>query len=159
VRTHTCAPGTSPKLKSLQDLSIRVNPEVTKKVMQHAGGSMDACISICTVTKSSIHRSSRPIPSVEFSPTDGRRMVRALRPNQPSEVSSHDRHESEQTLNRGGTHTFPSPRWYGWRCRRRPWPQEHRHVLDSGSNTRSRAAKAQRMKTIWNIVIHCQSVS
>jgi hypothetical protein len=29
AQTHTWAPGTSPKLKSLQDLSIRVNPEVT----------------------------------------------------------------------------------------------------------------------------------
>jgi hypothetical protein len=37
VRTHTWAPGTSPKLKSLQDLSIRVNPEVTEEVMYHAG--------------------------------------------------------------------------------------------------------------------------
>jgi hypothetical protein len=33
--------------------------------------SMDACISICTVLKSSIHRSSHPIPFVEFSPTNG----------------------------------------------------------------------------------------
>jgi hypothetical protein len=32
--------------------------------------SMDACISICTVAKSSIHRSSHPIPFVEFSPTN-----------------------------------------------------------------------------------------
>jgi hypothetical protein len=31
--------------------------------------SMDACISICTVAKSSIHRSSCPAPSVEFSST------------------------------------------------------------------------------------------
>jgi hypothetical protein len=37
VRTHTCAPVTSPKLKSLQDLSIRVNPEVTEEVMHYAG--------------------------------------------------------------------------------------------------------------------------
>jgi hypothetical protein len=37
VRTHTWAPGTSPKLKYLQDLSIRVNPEVTEEVMHHAG--------------------------------------------------------------------------------------------------------------------------
>jgi hypothetical protein len=37
VRTHTWAPGTSPKLKSLQDLSIRVNSEVTEDVMHHAG--------------------------------------------------------------------------------------------------------------------------
>jgi hypothetical protein len=32
--------------------------------------SMDACISICTVVKSSICRLSRPIPSVEFSLTN-----------------------------------------------------------------------------------------
>jgi hypothetical protein len=32
--------------------------------------SMDACISVCTVAKSSIHRSSHPILSVEFSPTN-----------------------------------------------------------------------------------------
>jgi hypothetical protein len=37
VRTHTWAAGTSPKLKSLQDLIIRVNPEVTEDVMYHAG--------------------------------------------------------------------------------------------------------------------------
>jgi hypothetical protein len=32
--------------------------------------SKDACISICTVAKSSIRRSSHPIPSVEFFPTN-----------------------------------------------------------------------------------------
>jgi hypothetical protein len=32
--------------------------------------SMDACISVCTVAKSSIRRSSHLIPSVEFSPTN-----------------------------------------------------------------------------------------
>jgi hypothetical protein len=37
ARTHTWAPDTSPKLKSLQDLSIRVNLKVTKEVMHHAG--------------------------------------------------------------------------------------------------------------------------
>jgi hypothetical protein len=36
VRTHTWAPGTSPKLKSLQYLSIRVIPKVTEEVMHHA---------------------------------------------------------------------------------------------------------------------------
>jgi hypothetical protein len=36
VRTHTWAPGTSPKLKSLQDLSIRVILEVTEEVVHHA---------------------------------------------------------------------------------------------------------------------------
>jgi hypothetical protein len=37
ARTHTWTPGTSPKVKSLQDLSIRVNPEVTEEVVRHAG--------------------------------------------------------------------------------------------------------------------------
>jgi hypothetical protein len=37
VTTHNWALGTSPKLKSLQDLSIKVNPEVTEEVMHHAG--------------------------------------------------------------------------------------------------------------------------
>jgi hypothetical protein len=37
ARTHTYAPGTSSKLKSLQDLSIKVNAEVTKEVMHHVG--------------------------------------------------------------------------------------------------------------------------
>jgi hypothetical protein len=37
AQTHTWAPGTSPKLKSLQDLSIRVTPKVIKEVVQHAG--------------------------------------------------------------------------------------------------------------------------
>jgi hypothetical protein len=31
---------------------------------------MDVCISVCTVAKSSIYRSSCPIPPVEFSPTN-----------------------------------------------------------------------------------------
>jgi hypothetical protein len=37
VMTHTWAPGTSPELKSLQDLSISVNLEVAKEVMHHVG--------------------------------------------------------------------------------------------------------------------------
>jgi hypothetical protein len=37
ARTHTWTLNTSPKLKSLQDLSIRVNPEVTEEVMHHTG--------------------------------------------------------------------------------------------------------------------------
>jgi hypothetical protein len=37
VRTHTWAPGTSLKLKSLQDLSIRVYPKVIEEVMHNAG--------------------------------------------------------------------------------------------------------------------------
>jgi hypothetical protein len=37
ARTHTWAPGTSPKLKSLQDLSIRVNLKVIEGVVYHVG--------------------------------------------------------------------------------------------------------------------------
>jgi hypothetical protein len=37
LQTHTWAPGTSPNLKSLQDLSIRVNPKVTKEVVDYVG--------------------------------------------------------------------------------------------------------------------------
>jgi hypothetical protein len=44
ARTHTWAHGTSPKLKSLQNLSIKVNPEVTKEVMHHAGLRVDGSV-------------------------------------------------------------------------------------------------------------------
>jgi hypothetical protein len=37
ARTHTWAPDTSPKLKSLQDLNIRVNHEVIEEVVHRAG--------------------------------------------------------------------------------------------------------------------------
>jgi hypothetical protein len=47
VRTHTWAPSTSPKLKSLQDISIRVNPEVTEEVMHHASLGVDGCLHFC----------------------------------------------------------------------------------------------------------------
>jgi hypothetical protein len=85
--------------------------------------SMDAYIAICTVAKSSIFRSSHPIPSVEFFPTDnsedeGKLFVHS----QPSEVRSHHRYECEQTLDGGGTRTYPSLRWYEWRWHRPLWP-------------------------------------
>jgi hypothetical protein len=41
VRTHTWAPGTSPEIKSLQDLSIRINPKVTEEVVYHVGLQID----------------------------------------------------------------------------------------------------------------------
>jgi hypothetical protein len=37
LRTHTWAPSTFPKIKSLQDLSIKVNTEVIEDVVRHAG--------------------------------------------------------------------------------------------------------------------------
>jgi hypothetical protein len=64
ARTHIWAPGTSPKLKSLQDLSIRVNPEVTEEVVHHAGlrvdGSLHLHLHMCRV----IHPSSDPFHRV-----------------------------------------------------------------------------------------------
>jgi hypothetical protein len=37
ARAFTWAPGTSPKLTSFQDLSIRINTKVTEEVIHHAG--------------------------------------------------------------------------------------------------------------------------
>jgi hypothetical protein len=63
VRTHTWAFSTSPKFKSLQDLSIRVNPKVTKEVVHHAGlranGGMHLCLHMCKVIHP-MHESSDP---------------------------------------------------------------------------------------------------
>jgi hypothetical protein len=61
VRTHTWAPSTSPKLKSSQDLSIRVNPEVTKEVMHHADlwvdGGLHLYLHVCKVVHPSLESS------------------------------------------------------------------------------------------------------
>jgi hypothetical protein len=63
VRTHTWAPDTSLKLKSLQDLSIKVNPEVTEEVVHHAGlwvdGGLHLRLHVCKVIHSSL-KSSDP---------------------------------------------------------------------------------------------------
>jgi hypothetical protein len=47
ARTHTWAHGTSPKLKSLKDLSIRVNLEVTEEIVHHAGLRDDGTLHLC----------------------------------------------------------------------------------------------------------------
>jgi hypothetical protein len=61
VWTHTWAPGTSPKLKSLQDLSIRVNLEVTIEVVHHASlrvdGGLHLCLHMCKVIHPSLETS------------------------------------------------------------------------------------------------------
>jgi hypothetical protein len=61
VTTQTWVPDTSPKLKSLQDLSIRVNPEVTEDVMHHAGlwvnGGLHLHLHVCKVIHSSLELS------------------------------------------------------------------------------------------------------
>jgi hypothetical protein len=61
IKVHTWAPNTYPKLKSLQDLSIRVNPKVTKEVVHHAGlrvdGGLHLCLHICKVIHLSLESS------------------------------------------------------------------------------------------------------
>jgi hypothetical protein len=61
ARTHTWAPGTSPKLKSLQDLSIMFNPEVTEEVVHHAAlrvdGSLHLHLHVCKVIHMSLESS------------------------------------------------------------------------------------------------------
>jgi hypothetical protein len=52
--THTWTPSTSHKLKSLQDLSIRVNPEVIEEVVHHA---LHLCLHVCKVIHSSLESS------------------------------------------------------------------------------------------------------
>jgi hypothetical protein len=55
VWTHTRVADISPKLKSLQDLSIRVNLKVTEEVMHHASLRVDGGLHLCcTCAKSSI---------------------------------------------------------------------------------------------------------
>jgi hypothetical protein len=53
VRTHTWAPDTSAKLKSLQNFGIRVNPEVTEEVVHLADlrvdGSLHLHLHMCKV--------------------------------------------------------------------------------------------------------------
>jgi hypothetical protein len=61
VRTHTWASGTCPKLKSLQDLSITVNPEVTEEVMHDAGLWVDGGLHLYLYVCKFIH------PSLESS--------------------------------------------------------------------------------------------
>jgi hypothetical protein len=51
-RTHTY-----PKLKSLQDLSIRVNPEVTEEVVHHAGLRVNGSLHLCLHMFKVIHPS------------------------------------------------------------------------------------------------------
>jgi hypothetical protein len=62
VCTHTWAPGNSPKLKSLHDLSIRVNPKVTEEVVHHSGlrvdGSLHLRLHVCKVIHPSLESSN-----------------------------------------------------------------------------------------------------
>jgi hypothetical protein len=61
ARTDTSASGTYPKLKSLQDLSIRVNPKVTEEVVHHASLRVDRSLHLCLHVCKDIH------PSLESS--------------------------------------------------------------------------------------------
>jgi hypothetical protein len=61
VRTHISTPDTSPKLKSPQDLSIRVNLKVTEEVVHHAGlwvdGGLHLHLYVCKIIHPSLESS------------------------------------------------------------------------------------------------------
>jgi hypothetical protein len=57
ARTHTSAPDISPKLKSLQDLCIRVNPKLSKEIVHHASLWVDRCLHFCLHGYKVIHPS------------------------------------------------------------------------------------------------------
>jgi hypothetical protein len=124
--------------------------------------SMDACISVCTVTKSSICRSSHPIPSVEFSPTNCPEDEEKLFIHSNPLEQVHIVYTSVTKLSLaerlillhllgardGNVITVRSHR-YVIMCKIAVDPPPHR----------SRAVKAQRTKTVWSLVIHHRSVS
>jgi hypothetical protein len=99
ARTHTWAPGTSPKLKSLQDLSIRVNPDVTEEVVHRAGmrvdGSLHLRLHVCKVIHSSLessdpfHRALSLVNPIADVPLQGSILVRV--PGRGGGSSSEDR--------------------------------------------------------------------
>jgi hypothetical protein len=124
--------------------------------------SMDACISVCTVAKSSIHRSSRPIPSVEFFPTNSLEDEGNLFIHSNPLEHVHILYTSVTKLllaerlillyllsaTDGDVIAF----------------RGHRNIIvckiaDRPPPPRSRAVKAQRMKTVWSLVIHHWSMS
>jgi hypothetical protein len=160
VRTHTWAPDTSPKLKSLQDLSIRVNPEVTEEVMHHAGMWVDGGLHLhLHVCKSSIHRSSHPIPSLEFSPTNS--------PKNEGRLFVHSNPlEQVHIVYTSVTKLLLAKRLIllhilGATFGNVITVRGHRNVImcKIEDHPRSRAVKAQRMKTVRSLVIHHQSMS
>jgi hypothetical protein len=123
---------------------------------------MDACISVCTVAKSSIHRSSHSIPSVEFSPTNSPKDEGKLFIHSNPFTQVHIVYTSVTKLllverlvllyllgaMDGNVITVR-----GYRnvivCK----------IVDRPPPHRSCAVKAQRMKTVRSLVIHHRSVS
>jgi hypothetical protein len=132
--------------------------------------SMDACISICTVAKSSIHYSSRPIPSVEFSPTnspedEGKLFVHSNPLKQVhivyTSVTKLSLEERLVLLHLLGATDKNVVTVHGHRNVIMCKIEERRHGQGRGSTPppQSRAVKARRMKTVWSLVIHHRRVS
>jgi hypothetical protein len=121
---------------------------------------MEACISVCTCVKSSIHRSSRPIPSVEFSLTysledQGMLFVHSNPLEQVdivyTSVTKLLLMERLILLHLLSATDGNAIAIHG-----------HRNVIvvqDSRLSPQSRAVKARRMKTMWSLVIHHRSMS
>jgi hypothetical protein len=121
---------------------------------------MEACISVCTCVKSSIHRSSRPIPSVKFSLTysledQGMLFVHSNPLEQVdivyTSVTKLLLMERLILLHLLSATDGNAIAIHG-----------HRNVIvvqDSRLSPQSRAVKARRMKTMWSLVIHHRSMS
>jgi hypothetical protein len=120
----------------------------------------DACISICMVAKSSIHCSSHPIPSVEFSTTnspqdEGKFFIHSI----PLE-QVHIVYMSVTKLSLAKRlvllHLLSATNGYGITV------LGHRSVIMCKTVDRppqSHAVKARRTKTLWSLVIHHGRVS
>jgi hypothetical protein len=124
--------------------------------------SMDACISICTVAKSSIHYSSRPIPSVEFSPTNSPEDEGKLFVHSNPLKQVHIVYTSVTKLSL--EERLVLLHLLGATDKNVVTVRGHRNVImckveDRPPPPQSRAVKARRTKTVWSLVIHHRSVS
>jgi hypothetical protein len=121
--------------------------------------SMDACISICAVAKSSIHHSSYPIPSVEFSPTNSLEDKRKLFVHSNPLEQVHIVYTSVTKLSMA--ERLVLLHLLGAMNENAVAICGHRNVIVCKIVDRppGRAVKAQRMKTVRSLVIHHRSMS
>jgi hypothetical protein len=125
--------------------------------------SMDACISICTVAKSSIHCSSRLIPSVEFSPTNSTVDEGKLFIHSNSLEQFHIVYTSVTKLSLAGRLVLLN--LLSAMDGNVVTVRGHRNVIvckradRPPPPPRSHAVKARRTKTVRSLVIHHRSVS
>jgi hypothetical protein len=123
--------------------------------------SMNACISVCTAAKSSIHRSSHPIPSIQFSPTNSSKDEGKLFIHSNSLEQVHIVYTSVTKLSLAERlallHLLDATDGNAIAIR------GHRNIIICKIADRlppqPRAVKAQRAKTVRSLVIHHRSMS